>query len=979
MEHSQQPKVPAKKANVDHSKMDHSSMKHGDNPLMGMEGHNHHAMMVADFKKRFYLVLALTIPIMLLSPMIQEFMGVNWQFTGSKYILLALSSVVFFYGGWPFFKGLVDEVKTRNPGMMFLIGFAITAAYSYSVAVVFGLKGMDFFWELATLILIMLLGHWIEMKSIAGASRELELLVQLMPSDAHMVMPDMIHDVKTETLKENDIILVKPGEKVAADGIILEGDSYLNESMITGESKPVQKIKGQKVIAGSINGNGSLKVTVSHASKDSYISQLVKLVEDAQKSKSKTQLLADTAARWLTIIAIVAGIGTFIFWYLTGQTLAFAMERMVTVIVICCPHALGLAVPLVVAKSTALSAKNGLLIKNRSAFENARKITTIVFDKTGTLTVGKFEVSKIVSLKSEITENEIIRIASALEQQSEHPIATGILLKAKDLSLDIAPIENFKAISGKGIEAAVEGKKVMVVSPGYLKENKMVVPDGFTANDTETVVFVMINNELAGYIALSDEIRPESAEAIKTLKENHIKSILLTGDNSKVAKSVSDTLGLDSFIAEVLPDQKLEKIKELQSKGEYVAMTGDGVNDAPALAQADVGIAVGSGSDIAAETAGIILVTSNPKDIVNLILFGKATYRKMIQNLIWATGYNIVALPLAAGVLYSWDILLTPAMGAVLMSASTVVVAINARLLRIKDEPKAGSEAEPQAEAKDITKPEAKDESQPEATEESLPDSKDESKPETKEDTKAKVATVSDANTEANPEDKTETQPEVTEEPEVNAASKSEINTSVPSTVRPEIVKRVQEFYEELGREDVRAVMEMEKTEQEIPKTETKAELTAGTKNEPKVKNTANPETKNKKPDTSTPEIVTRVHKLYQELGREDVRAVQNIEETEPKSQKSEAQVQPKPEGNVGIKNEAKAEPKSKDDASHQNEDNAENQPDAKAKPITETKSGHQSVDKATHENENKAKFQSKDKARHLHAAKVKPKTGSKK
>jgi Cu2+-exporting ATPase len=590
----------------------------------------------------------------------------------------------FFFGGWPFLKGWVNEVKTKNPGMMFLIGFAITVAYIYSVAIVFGLEGMDFFWELATLILIMLLGHWIEMKSIAGASKELELLVQLMPADAHMVMPDMVHDVKTDTLKENDIILVKPGEKVAADGIILEGESYLNESMLTGESKPVKKMKGDKVIAGSINGSGSFKVTVSHAAKDSYLSQIIKLVDDAQKAKSKTQLLADKAAKWLTIIAIVGGIATFLYWYLTGQTLAFAMERMVTVVVICCPHALGLAVPLVVAKSTALSAKNGLLIKNRTAFENARKITTIVFDKTGTLTVGKFEVSKIVSLSNGVPENEIIRLASALEQKSEHPIATGILQKVKDLTITIPAAENFNAITGKGVEATVEGKKIMVVSPGYLKEKNILIPDGFAANDIETIVFVIISDKLAGYIALSDEIRPESAGAVQSLKQNNIKSILLTGDNSKVAKSVSETIGMNSFIADVLPHQKLEKIKELQSKGEFVAMTGDGVNDAPALAQADVGIAVGSGSDIAAETAGIVLVNSNPKDIVSLILFGKATYRKMIQNLIWATGYNVIALPLAAGVLYKLGILLSPAAGAVLMTVSTVIVAINASTLKVK-------------------------------------------------------------------------------------------------------------------------------------------------------------------------------------------------------------------------------------------------------------------------------------------------------
>jgi Cu2+-exporting ATPase len=684
MEHQHHPESHVKDTTKDHSKMDHSTIHHGHNPSMGMEGHNH-AMMIADFKKRFYVVLILTIPVVLLSTMIQKFIGVDWDFKGSKYILFALSSVVYFYGGWPFFKGLVEEVKTRNPGMMFLIGFAITVAYVYSVAIVFGLKGMDFFWELATLILIMLLGHWIEMKSIAGASKELELLVQLMPSDAHMVMPEMVHDVKTISLKENDIILVKPGEKVAADGIISEGESYLNESMLTGESKPVRKTKGDKVIAGSINGNGSIQVTVSHAAKDSYLSQVVKLVEDAQKAKSKTQLLADQAAKWLTIIALVGGISTFLYWYLTGQALSFAMERMVTVIVICCPHALGLAVPLVVAKSTALSAKHGLLIKNRTAFESARKISTVVFDKTGTLTVGKFEVSKIVSLKSELSENEIIRLASALEQKSEHPIATGIMQKGKDLSISVPSTESFNAITGKGVEATVEGKKILVVSPGYLKENNIPVTDGFKANDTETVVFVIINNELAGYIALSDEIRPESAEAIKTLKQNNIKSILLTGDNNKVAKSVSETIGMHSFIAEVLPHQKLEKIKELQSKGEFVAMTGDGVNDAPALAQADVGIAVGSGSDIAAETAGIVLVNSNPKDIVNLILFGKTTYHKMIQNLIWATGYNVIALPLAAGVLFKLGILLSPAAGAVLMTASTVVVAINASLLKVKN------------------------------------------------------------------------------------------------------------------------------------------------------------------------------------------------------------------------------------------------------------------------------------------------------
>ena len=651
---------------------------------MGMDGHDHHQMMIADFRRRFYVVLGLTVPIMLLSEMIQHFLGVHWGFPGSGYVLFGLSTAVYFYGGWPFLKGLADEVKMKTPGMMFLIGFAITVAYVYSSAVVFGLKGADFFWELATLILIMLLGHWIEMRSVAGASKDLELLVQLMPAEAHLVLGDKMQEVKTDALKEKDIILVKPGEKVAADGVISEGESYLNESLLTGESKPVKKTKGDKVIAGSINGNGSFQVTVSHGTKDSYLAQVVKLVDDAQKSKSRTQLLADTAAKWLTVIAIVAGLSAFFYWDLSGQSLSFAMARMVTVMVICCPHALGLAVPLVVARSTAISAKHGLLIKNRTAFENSRKITVVVFDKTGTLTVGKFEVSKVVPLQKGLEEKEVIRLAAALEQQSEHLIATGIVQKAKDWAVVIPAAENFTAITGKGVEAMVAGKKVLVVSPGYLAENKLAIPEGFIAGEAETVVFVIMDGVLTGYIALSDKIRPESADAVKTLKENHIKSILLTGDNRKVAKSVSDTLGMDSFIAEVLPQQKLEKIKELQGKGEFVAMTGDGVNDAPALAQADIGIAVGSGSDVAAETAGIVLVNSNPKDIVSLILFGKATYRKMIQNLIWATGYNVIALPLAAGVLYKQGILLNPAAGAALMTVSTIVVAINAGFLKIK-------------------------------------------------------------------------------------------------------------------------------------------------------------------------------------------------------------------------------------------------------------------------------------------------------
>ena len=640
--------------------------------------------MIDDFRRRFYVVLVLTLPIMALSTMIQRTLHFHWRFLHSDYLLFALSTVVFIYGGWPFLKGWKEEIKAGSPGMMFLIGFAITVAYGYSVAVLFGLPGMDFFWELATLILIMLLGHWIEMKSVAGASGELELLVKLIPAEAHLVGKTGVEEVKTSTLKIDDIVIVKPGEKVAADGVVITGDTFLNESLLTGESTPVRRKSGDKVIAGSLNGNGSIQVKVSHAPADSYLSQVVKLVDQARTAKSTTQLLADKAAKWLTIVALVAGIATFLVWYLSGHGLSFAMERMVTVIVICCPHALGLAVPLVVAKSTAMAAKNGILIKNRTAFENARKITTVVFDKTGTLTVGKFEVSRIVSLEELYHDKALIRMAAALERNSEHPIATGIMQKAKDLKIDVPAVTDFTAITGRGVQGTVEGEKLSVVSPGYLHDLHITIPGGFTATDAETVVFILAVNRAVGYIALADNIRPESAGAIKTLKEDGIKSVLLTGDNKKVAQSVSRSLGMNSYLAEALPDQKLEEIKALQKAGEFVAMTGDGVNDAPALAQADIGIAIGSGSEIAAETAGIVLVNSNPADVVSLILFGKATYRKMIQNLIWATGYNLIALPLAAGVLYGKGILLSPAAGAALMTVSTVVVAINAGRLSVK-------------------------------------------------------------------------------------------------------------------------------------------------------------------------------------------------------------------------------------------------------------------------------------------------------
>lgn len=670
---------------MDHSKMDHSKMcheGHGSNPPMGHDHHDHHQMMIVDFRKRFWVSLVLSVPVLVLSPMIQEFLGFELTFQGSLYVLFGLSSLIYFYGGWPFLKGLKDELKKGAPGMMTLIAVAITVAYAYSGAVVLGLQGKMFFWELVTLIDIMLVGHWIEMRSVLGASKALQLLVSMMPAEAHKVHGEHIIDVKLNELQPEDVILVKPGEKVPADGVIVEGESYLNESMLTGESKPVKKGLEQQVIGGSLNGNGSLKVKVEHTGKDSYLNKVITLVQEAQKSKSKTQHLADRAAKWLTYIALTVGFGTLAIWLALGFEFVYALERMVTVMVISCPHALGLAIPLVVAISTAVSAQNGLLIRNRTAFENSRKISVLVFDKTGTLTKGDFGVTRYETVSDAVSKDEMLRLASALEQSSEHPIAEGIMKIVKEKSIDIPALEDFNAITGKGVEAKVEGRNVKVVSPGYLKEKSIEMPSNAYSSAAETVVFVIIDEKLAGFIALADEIRPEAQEAIRKFKANNIKVVMATGDNEIVAKAVSDELGLDGYYSEVLPHQKVEIVKELQDKGEFVAMTGDGVNDAPALAQADVGIAVGSGTDVAAETADIILVNSNPQDILKLILFGKATYNKMIQNLVWATAYNAFAIPLAAGALYSVGFVLGPAVGAVFMSLSTVIVAINAQLLK---------------------------------------------------------------------------------------------------------------------------------------------------------------------------------------------------------------------------------------------------------------------------------------------------------
>ena len=675
-EHAHREAMPDHHDDHGHSSEDH----HGHDGM----GHDHHRMMIADFRKRFWVSLVLTIPILVFSPMIQDLLGYQWLLPGNAYVLFALSSVVYFWCGWPFLKGCWTEIKSGAPGMMALIALAISVAYFYSSATVFGLPGANFFWELATLIVIMLLGHWLEMKSVLGASKALELLVGMMPAEAHRITDAGVEEVSLEELMPQDVILVKPGEKVPADGRIVDGESYLNEAMLTGESKPVKKSSGEQVIGGSINGNGSLKVQVEHTGKDSYLNKVITLVQEAQQSKSNMQNLSDRAAKWLTYVALFVGFGTLAVWLFLGFPFVYALERMVTVMVITCPHALGLAIPLVVAISTSLSAQNGLLIRNRTAFEESRKISALVFDKTGTLTQGDFGVTRVESVDERYPADELLRLSSALEQNSEHPIAVGIMQEVNQREISIPHPKDFNAITGKGVEATVEEHDVKVVSPGYLQDEGVSVPEGAFTQAAETVVFILIDQQLAGYVALADEIRPESAEAIRTFKENDIKVLMATGDNETVAKAVSQQLGLDGYYAEVLPHQKVDIVKELQSQGEFVAMTGDGVNDAPALAQANVGIAVGSGTDVAAETADIVLVNSNPQDIANLILFGKATYRKMIQNLVWATAYNVVAIPLAAGVLYTSGFVLSPAVGAVFMSLSTIIVAINAQLLKRK-------------------------------------------------------------------------------------------------------------------------------------------------------------------------------------------------------------------------------------------------------------------------------------------------------
>lgn len=643
---------------------------------------SHHSGMVADFRRRFWVSALLSLPVLFFAPSIQGLLNIDITFEGSNYFSLFLATVIYFYGGKPFLSGLWDELKAKSPGMMTLVAVAITTAYAYSAAVVFGLEGKPLLWELVTLVDIMLLGHWIEMRSVLGASRALEELAKLMPATAHRLKGGKTEDIPLGELVVGDMVLVKPGEKIPVDGIVVEGMSDVNESMLTGETKLIEKEKGSKVIGGAVNGDGSLTVEIKKLGKDTYLSQISELVRRAQEDKSKTQDLANKAAVLLTVVALAGGVMTLFAWiFLTSQDFAFALERTIAVIVIACPHALGLAIPLVVVFSTGIAAKNGLLIRNRTAFENARNINAIILDKTGTLTRGEFKVSDVKGFDG-VDPKVILNYAASVDAHSAHPISKAVVEAAENKK----EVKNFRQIPGKGAEGTVEGKNIKVLSlraavelNAFVNRHK-AVSDFSKQGKTSVVVFA--DDIPLGIIALDDEIRPESKKAISQLKEMGIKTIMLTGDNEAVAERVAKEIGIEDYFAEVLPEQKAERIKEVQKKGYRVAMVGDGVNDAPALAVADVGIAIGAGTDVAMEAGDIILVKSNPMDIVKIMDLSRKTYTKMLQNLWWAAGYNIFALPAAAGALYWAGIVLSPAVGAVFMSLSTIIVAFNATLLK---------------------------------------------------------------------------------------------------------------------------------------------------------------------------------------------------------------------------------------------------------------------------------------------------------
>ena len=663
---------------------------HGMSKESEHAGHVDHSGHEDMFRRRFWVSLLISIPVLLYTPMLQMWFGFSMpNFLGSQWVAPLFSIVVFLYGGVPFLQMAVPEIRNRQPGMMTLISLAISVSFVYSLAAIFFNLGEGFFWELVTLIDIMLLGHWIEMRSVRQASGALNELAKLMPDTAEHIMPDgSIHTMPVSSLKVGDLVLVRPGASTPADGGVEEGESDVNESMITGESRPVKKVTGEKVIAGTINGSGSLRVRVSAVGEQTTLAGIMRLVREAQQSKSRTQILADKAAGWLFYLAIGVAVVTAVLWTLAIGFDLFTLERVVTVLVIACPHALGLAVPLVVAISTTSAAQNGILVRDRLALEAAREIDVVIFDKTGTLTKGE---QGIVAIKSTGNEDQALALTAAVEGDSEHIIASAIRKAAEEKKLKLPSVTDFEAIKGRGIHANANGKDVWVGGPRLL-EFLNIQPDPELSEFTrsagakgQTVVYLIEEKRLTAAFALADVIRPESYEAAKKLKEMGIEVAMLTGDSQDVAKAVANELGISLYFAEVLPEHKDQKVIELQKQGKKVAMVGDGVNDAPALVRADVGIAIGSGTDVAVESADIILVRSNPLDVVKIFKLSRASYRKMIENLVWASGYNVVALPLAAGILAGQGILLSPAVGALLMAVSTVVVAINAQLLRRAD------------------------------------------------------------------------------------------------------------------------------------------------------------------------------------------------------------------------------------------------------------------------------------------------------
>ena len=664
--------------------MEHSHHEHSEH-----QDHDKHAgHSVAMFKDKFWLSLLLTLPVLAYSEMIQHWFSFTPPtFPGSQYVPFVFSTIIFFYGGLVFIKSAWGELKAKLPGMMTLISLAIITAYVYSVATQFFIKGDGFFWELATLVTIMLLGHWLEMASVAKAENALDAISKLLPDKAEKLVNGKPKQVLVSELKVGDLVLIRPGSSIPVDGVIVDGSSAVDEAAITGESKPVSKTTNDEVIAGTANQDGSLTVKVTKIGQDTALAGIMRLVAEAQSSKSNVQILADKAAFYLTIIAIATSIATFIFW-LIAKDASFALERSVTVLIIACPHALGLAIPLVVSISTALSAKNGLLVRKRLALEAARKLDWVLFDKTGTLTKGEHGVTDVWATKG-YTEEDVLHLTASLEQNSEHIVGKGIVKKAEEQHVHLDKVANFKALPGLGVQGTLHGSEVYIAaSYRYIEENKLIVPTEIAkmvkqaAKEGKTEVYLITNKKVVGALGLADIVREQSKQTIATLKSMGIKTAMITGDSDEVAAYVSKQLGLDQYFAEVRPEDKAAKVKELQKNGQQVAMVGDGINDAPALTQADIGIAIGAGTDVAIKSADIILVKSDPQDVVKVINLSKATYRKMLQNLGWATGYNVFAIPLAAGVLYGAGIVLAPALGAVLMSVSTVVVAFNAQLLR---------------------------------------------------------------------------------------------------------------------------------------------------------------------------------------------------------------------------------------------------------------------------------------------------------